>query len=160
MTMNWGVTVRQGIVAGLIGFATVAVALAIVNVATGHSPFFTAALLGAALFYGITDPGLVSVTPAYVFAYNGLHLAVFLVFGVLAAALAALADRGWQLWYLSLFFFIFIAFHLFAAVEALAAPMRLALPDAVVWGAGIAASLLMATYLIRVHPRMRAPQPW
>jgi hypothetical protein len=160
MTPTWRRILGQGLVAGLIGFATIAVVLAVVNLAAGRSPFFTAAVLGAALFYGISDPALVSVTPAYVFAYNGVHLAVFLVFGLVAAALAAVADRGWQLWYLALFFFIFIAFHLIAAVEALAAPMRATLPDAVVWGAGIAASVLMATYLIRAHPRMRTRQSW
>lgn len=29
-----------------------------------------------------------------------------------------------------------------------------------IWGAGLAASLLMAGYLLKVHPRMRAAQSW
>jgi hypothetical protein len=95
-----------------------------------------------------------------VLVYNGLHLVVFLAFGVAAAALAALADRGQQLWYVALFFFIFISFHLEAAVQIFAAPMRAVLSDAVVWGAGIAASAAMLGYLLWRHPRVRAKQGW
>lgn len=160
MRERWGRIVLQGLFAGLIGYVTVAIIFAAVNLATGRSPFYTAAIMGAALFYGIGDPTQVAILPEYVLAFNGVHLLSFVVFGVTAAALAELADRGWQLWYVSTFFFIFVAFHLFAAAEALATPMRTMIPDVAVWAAGIAAAVLMAWYLFRAHPRMHAPQPW
>lgn len=130
------------------------------NLGAGRSPLYSAAVLGEALFYGVADPDLVSVRPGAVLAYSAMHLAVFFAFGVVAAALATLADRGWQLWFVALFFFIFVSFHLLAAVQGLAAPMRSVLSGAMVWGAGLVASFLMAGYLIRVHPRLRAAQSW
>jgi hypothetical protein len=151
---------RQALMAGAIGFAAVAVVFAVGNLVAGRSPFYSAALLGGALFFGVSDPARVSLAPAAILAYSALHLAVFIAFGAIAAALARLADRGWQLWFVALFFFIFVTFHLVAAVQGLAAPMRSVLPDAMVWGAGLAASVLMAAYLIRAHPRLRSAQPW
>lgn len=160
MKNTWRKVLEQGSVAGLIGFAAVAVIFAALNLAQGKSPFYTAALLGASLFYGATDPAQVAVAPASVFAYNGLHLVVFLIFGLAASALALMADQGKHLWYVGLFFFMFISFHLEGFVQALSYPMRQAIPDMAVWGAGIAASLAMAAYILSQHPRIRAPQPW
>jgi hypothetical protein len=148
------------VIAGLIGFATVAVVFAVVNVAAGRSPFYTAALLGNALRDGGIDPATVGVTLGSVVTYSALHLVVFIAFGALAASLATLADRGWQLWFIALFFFIFVGFHLFGAIQAFAAPVRTALSDGMIWGAGIAASFMMAAYLIRAHPALRSPQSW
>jgi hypothetical protein len=151
----------QGSIAGVIGFATVVVMLAIVNVLAGRPPLHTAALLGNALFGGGEDPSQVALSAGPILGYSLVHLAVFVVFGIVAAALAGLADRGWQLWFVALFFFIFISFHLYAAVQALAAPGAGGeLSGIVVWGAGFAASLLMALYLVRAHPRLRSAQVW
>jgi hypothetical protein len=160
--MNSGVrrTFVQGLIAGGIGFGTVVLVFALANVLAGRSPFYTSALLGAALFTEITDPAMVEVTPSTVLAYNGVHLMVYLAFGVVAAALASLADRGRQLWYVSLFFYVFVSFHLYGAVQAFAAPMRPALSDVAIWLAGGAASVAMAAYLLWMHPRMRARQSW
>jgi hypothetical protein len=160
MSESWRRTIVQGLVAGFIGFVTVAVVFAVANLVAGRSPFYTSALLGATLFYGATDPAQVTVTAASVLAYNGLHLIVFVAFGVLASALAALADRGWQLWFVAFFFFLFFSFHLEGAVQAFAAPVRPALSDAAIWGAGIAASAAMAAYLLWMHPQIRARQSW
>jgi hypothetical protein len=160
MRTTWLRTIIQGVVAGAIGFLVVALVFAVANVSTGRSPLYTAALLGATLFHGATDPAQVAVTPANVLAYTGLHLSVFLAFGVLTSALAVLADRGWQLWFVALFFLIFMSFHLEGAVQLLAAPMRPMLSEFAIWGAGIAASAAMALYLLWVHPRIRARQSW
>jgi hypothetical protein len=151
---------KEGLVAGLIGFAAVAIVFAVVNLGAGRSPLYSAAVLGEALFYDVSEPDLVSVKPGAVLAYSVLHLAVFVAFGVLAAALATLADRGWQLWFVALFFFVFFSFHMVAAVQGLAAPMRSLLSGPMIWGAGLAASFLMAGYLVRAHPRLRAAQSW
>jgi hypothetical protein len=151
---------REGLMTGLIGFAAVLVIFAVVNVAADRSPLLTAAMLGSALWYGVTDPAMVTLAPGPILAYSVTHLAVFLLFGTLAAALATLADRGQQLWYVALFVFIFVAFHLFAVAQGIAVPMRAELSGTMVWPAGIVASLLMAWYIVRVHPRMRSPQAW
>lgn len=101
---------------------------ALVNLGAGRSPWYSAVVLGGALFHGVADPAVISVTPSAVLSYSALHLGVFVAFGLLAAELATLADRGWQLWFVAVFFFIFVSFHMLAAVQALAAPMRSVLP--------------------------------
>jgi hypothetical protein len=150
----------QGALAGFIGYASLAGLISAVDLANGRSPFHSAAVLGASLFYGITDPAQVQVIPAYVLAYNGAHLLVFIVLGIIGAALATLADRGNQLWYLSTFFFVFVSFHAIGAVQAMSAGMRANLSDTTIWVGGIVAGVLMGGYLMWVHPRMRQPQRW
>jgi hypothetical protein len=43
-------TLGNGMATGLIGFAAVAVVLAVLNIDSGRSPFYTPALFGSALF--------------------------------------------------------------------------------------------------------------
>lgn len=152
--------VFQGVVAGVIGYATVAIIFALANIFAGQSPFRTAAVLGAALFFGVRDPAAVTVTAQYVFLFNGVHLMAFLVFGVIGAWLATLADRGEQLWYPAAFFFMLVAFHLIGAAQVLAIPMQEAISGVAIWAGGFAASALMAVFLLKVHPAMRARQAW
>jgi len=160
MRSKWIETLREGLVAGVIGYSATVVLFAIANLLVGRSPFHTAAVLGAALLYGIRDPMQVVVTPAYVLAYNGAHLVVFLALGILGASLARLADRGAQLWYVALFLFIFVSFHLIVTVQVVATSMHPLINDAAIWIAGIFAGLLMVASLIRAHPAIRTSQPW
>ncbi len=78
----------QGLVAGFLGYATVVGFFALLNALAGKSVFFTAALLGSALFYGARDLAHVAVAAGPVLSYNGVHLLVFVAFGVAAAWLA------------------------------------------------------------------------
>ena len=160
MRNGWRGTIVQGLLAGLVGFFTVAVVFAVANFAAGRSPWYTASLLGAALFDGAADPAQVSVSAGYVLAYSALHLVVFLLFGMLGATLAGLADRGWQLWFVGSFFFVFVSFHLAAAVQWLASPMESAISAGAIWIAGLAATVLMGAYILWMHPRIRARQQW
>jgi hypothetical protein len=150
----------QGLVAGLMGYLSVMLVMAVASVASGQSPFYFAAVLGATLFYGVTDVAAITVAPGYVLAYNGIHMLVFVAFGIVSAWLASYADRGAQLWYLGLFAFMFIAFHIIGAVQMVAAPVADVIPAIALWGSGLAAGGAMAAYLLRVHPRLRAPQSW
>ncbi len=151
---------QQGLVAGLVGYFAVAIVFAAANVVTGESPFHTAAVLGATLFYGATDPAAVRVLPAYVFAFNGLHLIAFLFLGIVGAWLTKLATKGAQLWYFALFFWMFVATHVIGAAQVFALPLEGAISGAAVWGAGIVAALLMAGYLYRANPALRVRQAW
>lgn len=160
MKAVWRRTVVPGVWAGLIGFVSVALIPMLVNVLTGRPPLYTAALLGAALFQGASDPASVAFTASNVLGYTAMHLAVFVVFGIIASGLAALAERGMHLWYVGLFFLMFISFHLVAAVQFLAAPMRSVMPEAVIWTAGAAGSIAMGWYLLHTHPLIRRYQPW
>ncbi|NIR45652.1 MAG: hypothetical protein GWN99_14730 [Gemmatimonadetes bacterium] len=104
----------QGLVAGLIAYAAVAVFFLLVNVVAGRSPFHTAAALGEALFYGLEDPTRITIEPGPVLAYNGLHLIVSLLAGTIAAWLFFETERHHWLWYFV--FFVFIAGFVFSLV--------------------------------------------
>lgn len=64
-----------------------------------RSPFYTAALPGSVLFYGLEDPADLVVWAGPVPAYNGIHMLTFLAVGPVAAWLASGAERGPQFWY-------------------------------------------------------------
>jgi hypothetical protein len=154
--MNRSRILWQGFVAGLIGYATVAVVFAAVNALSGLSPFYTAALLGSALFYGARTLSDVVLAPGPVLAYNGFHLVVFLVLGVFMAWLTELAQRGPHLWYLGMLAYVLVAFHAFAFVFSLPELLREALLGWGALGCGILASLAMGAFLFGVHPRLQA----
>lgn len=146
----------QGMVAGLAGYACVAAVIAVADVVAGHSPFYTAALLGGALFYGARDLPSVLIGPGPVLAFNGLHLVVFLALGMIAAWFADFSERGPHFWYVGLVAMMLIAFHLAAVVFMLPAPLR---DEMLVWQtlvAGAVAAMAMTAYLVAVHPRLRA----
>jgi hypothetical protein len=147
---------EQGLVAGVLGHIVVAIIFAIMNLAAGRPVLHTPALLGASLYYGLTDPASLEIRAAYVFAYNGTHLLLFMLLGIIGAWLSMIADRGWQLWYLATFFFLFSAFHIVGMVQLLALPVRSAFPDVMLWVAGFCATAVMATYFIAMHPRLRS----
>ncbi|MEJ2371798.1 MAG: hypothetical protein P8Y07_13235, partial [Gemmatimonadales bacterium] len=56
----------EGLVAGLIGYVTVALVLGIVDLASGRSVFYTVATLGQAVFGGTEGGSEAAVTPAAV----------------------------------------------------------------------------------------------
>jgi len=56
-------------------------------------PFYTPALLGAAILKGLRDPNALHIAPAVVLGYSVVHGAAFVLFGILAAVLLAAAER-------------------------------------------------------------------
>jgi hypothetical protein len=154
-------TIWQGIIAGLIGYASVALLVGVMDVFQGRSFFFTAALLGEAVFHGLRDPAQLVVWPGPVFAYNGLHLVTFLAFGMIAAWLAYLSERGSQYWYLAVVLYLLVLAHLFAAVMLLTEELRGVIPEYEIWIPSIVAGTAIAVYLLRVHPALRgAMREW
>jgi len=84
--------IREGIIAGLIGAAIVAVWFLIYDAAHGR-PLRTPALLGAATFQGVPNPAAVPVTANLVVQYSVLHGVVFAMIGVLIAYLIVSSQR-------------------------------------------------------------------
>ena len=146
----------QGLLAGLVGYATVAIVVAAANVFLGRSPFHTAALLGQALFYGLTDPSQLTIWPGPVLAYNGSHLLIFLGLGVMAAWLAWLSERGPHFWYIGVVMMFFVVFHLFGVFLLVNDRIRSALSPWALLGAGFAAMATMSAYLVWAHPKLRS----
>jgi len=147
--------ITQGLISGACGYAAVVLFFFVLNLVAGRSPFFTAALLGEAFFYGLNDPAGVVVWAGPVIAYNGLHLLIFLGLGMLAAWLAALSERGPEFWYISILVFLFIIFHVYGALLFLTEPFRSVFPVWQSFLAGTLASVAMGSFLVWARPGLR-----
>ncbi len=148
-------TIWQGVLAGLVGYGTVALLVGMLDVALGRSFFFTAALLGEHAFYGLGDPSKVVVWPGAVFAYNGLHLVAFIFIGMVSAWLAFLAEKGPAFWYGAAVLFLVVILHALGAVLLMTEDIRAVLPAWMIVVPTVASGAAMATYLLRCHPRVR-----
>jgi hypothetical protein len=144
--------VGDGLASGVIGFATVVVCFAVVDVLAGRSLFYTPALLGGALFYGVTSPAEVTVARGPVLGYSAAHLAVFLVIGALAAGLAAVAGRHRHVWYLAVNLVLLVIVHASGVVLTLTESLQGVVSGWLVAGATLVAATTMALYLLWANP--------
>jgi len=79
---------REGFIAGLIGAGAVALWFLIVDVIAGR-PFFTPAMLGSAVFWGVHDPSQVVIEYSRIIGYTMIHVSAFIIVGTISALLAA-----------------------------------------------------------------------
>ncbi|HET8562759.1 MAG TPA: hypothetical protein VFM35_02685 [Candidatus Binatia bacterium] len=146
----------QGIVAGLIGAATVAIWFFIVDVFSGR-PFFTPNVLGTALFrrgIGLDQPQTLPISFEMVLFYTWVHGLAFCVIGGLASKLLALAERNLNLGFGILLFFVIFEFGFVGAASIFAEPIlqTLAWPSVLV--GNLLAAVAMAAYFLRHHPNL------
>jgi hypothetical protein len=141
---------------GLIGYLAVALFFLLVDPLLGRGFLYTPALLGSALFYGLTDPAALTIQPGPVIAYNGAHLVVFVVLGLLVGQLthASLRLRQ-QGWYLIAVLGMLVLGHLYVALWALTEPVRSALPVWMLTVAGLVAMAAMAIGALVIYPELR-----
>jgi hypothetical protein len=146
----WTRVFREGLVAGMLGAAAVAVWFLVVDIA-GGVPLRTPALLGAAVLEGLRDPSGLVITWPLVVKYTLIHGAAFALFGWLTAGLLALADREPRLLYA--FVMLFCCFEVFFV--ALIAILAEWLLEALAWWNILAGNLLaafaMLAYFFREH---------
>jgi hypothetical protein len=76
--------VIDGIVAGLIGAAVIALFFLCIDISRGR-PFWTPGTLGSSLFLGKTLPPMATPQPAVVIGYTLLHSWVFTIAGLIAS---------------------------------------------------------------------------
>ena len=143
--------IADGFAAGLIGYALVVGFFVVVNVIAGQSPFHTAALLGETLFAGLRDPAAVTLAAGPILAFNGVHIAAYILFGFFAAWLVYETELHPEFWYLALFLFIGATLLGVAAVLAAMALLGDPVSIAFVSAASLLAALGMAGYLTASH---------
>ncbi len=144
-----------GLASGLIGYAAVVVLVGALNLVMGRSPFYTAALFGSAMFYGLEDPAALQIEAGPILAYNMVHVLTFLVLGLLASWLVSLAERFPAAQYFILVVLIFVAFHVFAGLLLFAGPLLGGGAWLIIGASGVVAAALMGWYLLRIHPLLR-----
>lgn len=145
-----------GMYAGLIGYFTVVLLFAAINLLAGRSPFYTPAMFGAVLFYGLDDPAQLEIAPGPVLAYNMLHVLGFLLLGLFASWLVTQAERHPVARFAILFVLIFVAAHLYAALLLFAEPLLAGSAWVEIGIVSVVAAIAMGWYLLRQHPVLLA----
>lgn len=145
--------IRQGIVAGLLGALVVAVWFLIVDSIAGR-PLFTPAALGSAILHGASAPP-VTVSAATVLGYTLIHVAAFLLAGVLISGLVTQAERApYLIFGMILLLVIFETF--FVVIVAMLGTW---LMEALAWWSVLVGNVLAAAsmggYMLKAHPKLR-----
>jgi len=146
----WTRIAREGLVSGLLGAGVVAVWFLLYDVAAGV-PLRTPALLGAALFHGLRDPSALVIPPPLVAEYTAVHGLAFVLFGWVAAALLALADREPRLLFAFIMLFCCFEVFTFVMIEALAHWLLEAIATWTILAGNLLASAVMLGYFLRGH---------
>ena len=146
---------RQGIVAGLLGAAGVAVWFLVVDLISGN-PLYTPGVLGEAMLR-VLGSSTVHGSTFNVVAYTVVHIVAFIGVGILASGLIEVSHRAPHVTIGFLLFFVvfetgfyFIAMFL-SEFDALG---RLNWYQ--IGGANVLASVLMGGYFWRRHPELAA----
>jgi hypothetical protein len=146
----------EGIRAGLVGASIIALWFLIVDTIAGR-PLYTPTVLGAALFHGgARFAAGQAVTPSLelVAGFTWVHYLIFMLIGVGAARLMALAERNPNLGFgIVLFFAVFeFGFLLASMIFAQDMLLRLAWPAVVV--GNLLAAAGMSWVLWRAHRQL------
>ncbi|PYN20837.1 MAG: hypothetical protein DMD99_21665 [Candidatus Rokuibacteriota bacterium] len=141
---------REGIVAGLIGAAVVAVWFLLFDIWRGQ-PFLTPGLLGAAVFQGVTNPIGLRPTLGNVLGYTIVHGLAFIAFGVVAASLMAVSEREPTLFVAFVILFASFEVFVFGIIGALRKSMLGALVGWAILVGNLLASIAMLWYFFRAH---------
>ncbi len=114
--------VREGVIAGLIGAAAVAVWFLLFDAIQGV-PLRTPAVLWATLVQRLPSPAGVAPAMGPVLGYTAIHVAAFVLFGVVTAVLVAAAEREPPMLLVLLIFFAAFEVFFLALVTFLARPI-------------------------------------
>jgi len=147
----------EGIVAGILGAATIALWFLIVDTVNGR-PLYTPTVLGTALFRGgagLDQPAALPVSLEMVMQFTFVHALVFAAIGGLAARLLAFAERTANVGFGIVLLFVVFEFG-FVAVTTIFAQVVL---SSLAWPAVLVGNLLaaaaMGIYFRRRHPNLR-----
>ncbi|MEN8144706.1 MAG: hypothetical protein ABFS14_07100 [Gemmatimonadota bacterium] len=146
--------IRQGIVAGLIGAGLVAVWFLLVDMISGR-PLFTPGALGSAVLRGADAMQGVEISSATVLGYTLIHLAAFLLFGMIVSGLVTQAEKFPPLVFGLLI--LFVVFETFFVV--MVAMLGTWLMQELAWWSVLTGNFLAAAsmgwYMWKVHPVLR-----
>src|SRR5689334_14639616 len=133
---------KEGVVAGLIGAAVVAVWFLLFDVARGR-PFLTPGVLGALVFYGPNTP-VAAPAVGPILGYTILHGLAFVAFGVVAATIMAMSEREPALFVGFVVLFACFEAFFFGVLGAFGQSMH----GALVWWAVLVGNLLASVAML------------
>jgi len=141
---------REGIVAGLIGAAVVALWFFVFDILRGR-PFLTPSLLGSLVFLGINAPAAGSPAVGPILGYTILHGLAFVAFGIVAATMLAMSDREPALFIAFVILFACFEVFFFGVLGVLGRGVQTALVWWSVLVGNLLASIAMLWYFLRAH---------
>ena len=147
---------QEGLIAGLVGAATIAVWFLILDSLSGR-PLYTPTVLGTALFRRGAPTRLVEVLPNFemVLMFTWVHGLVFVAIGGIVARLLALAERQANVGFGILMLFVFFEFGFIVGAMFFAEPILHALAWPAVLVANLLAAAAMGGYFWLRHPNLR-----
>jgi hypothetical protein len=151
---SWGRVLREGVVAGVLGAAVVALWFFAIDAIQGE-PLRTPRLLGSALLR-TTDPG------AGIVAYTALHGLAFIAFGIIGALLIAGAERQPLLVFALVILFTAFEIFFFGALVIMASWILDEVAGWTIFVGNILAAGAMLTYYFQSHRTLarRLTQAW
>ncbi|MBI3568874.1 MAG: hypothetical protein HY084_11815 [Gemmatimonadetes bacterium] len=146
---------REGILGGLLGAASVAAWFLLVDIARG-TPFLVPDALGHILFH-MGGGGVAEGAFAHVLAYTAFHVAAFVAVGVFAAAVLRRSERQPSLLAGALLLFVVFECGFFLLTLLMMQSHRLGMPAWYLVASGnLLAAGVMGVYLSRKYPALGA----
>jgi hypothetical protein len=148
-------SVREGIIAGVLGATTIAVWFLIVDIVAGHA-LYTPDLLGRGLISILGKPPAMPDTMAiHVIAYTLFHYAAFILVGIIVASIVHQSERTPAI--LAGFLVMFVVFELGA--YGLAGLLTETQFGGMAWSqifiANLLATAIMGWYMWAHHPNLK-----
>ena len=146
---------QEGMTAGVIGAATVALWFLLLDSASGR-PLYTPTVLGTAIFRraALATPETLSVSLEMVGMFTWIHVLIFAALGGVASRLLAMVERNPSWGFGLLLLFVVFEFGFVAAAALLASPILRVIPWPSVLGANLLAAAAMSAYFWRRHPHL------
>ncbi len=147
----------EGIVAGLLGAATVALWFLIVDTLSGQ-PLYTPTVLGTAVFRGgagLDHPATLPISFEMVVLFTWVHALVFAAIGGLAARLLAFAEHTANVGFGIVLLFVVFEFGFVAVTMIFAEDVLSSLAWPAVLVGNLLAAGVMGAYFWRRHPNLR-----
>src|SRR5438128_762129 len=146
---------QEGMIAGVIGAATVALWFLLLDTAAGH-PLYTPTVLGTAIFRhaALASPETLSVSLEMVGMFTWIHVLIFAALGGIVSRLLAMVERNPSWGFGLLLLFVVFEFGFVATAALLAAPILRVIPWPSVLAANVLAAAAMSAYFWRRHPRL------
>jgi hypothetical protein len=148
---------QEGIIAGIIGAATVAAWFLVVDVINGR-PLYTPTVLGTALFRrgaGLAAVETLPVSMEMVLMFTWVHGLAFAAIGGVVSRLLGMAERNPSIGFGILLLFVVFEFGFTIAAMLFAAPILKVLTWPSVLVANLLAAATMAAYFWLRHPKLR-----
>lgn len=155
-TSEMSTVYAEGLRAGLVGAATIAVWFLILDVVQGK-PFFTPTVLGTALFRGgegLAAPETLPASFEMVVTFTWVHVLAFILIGMAAAYLISVAERDPNFGFGIVLLFVVFEFGFVVACMLFAEPVLQVLTWTGVLIGNLLAAVAMTVVFWRRHPRL------